>query len=206
MWLCPPPPLLLFLISFTNVNKTTKYKLSVSCFSQATDALYSHWCRREPWPRPLNSCFSPPANQSSVDYFVNCGLLVPGASDDELVIGGDVAAENRRRLLGLKRRGEEDMLAPVSESRGRESMTPFSIFAFADSLTQNSGSHGLPGICWIHKVSAMHSGGYLCPCSQTIYLQNETNTHTHTHNHQHKVSEEERYGEAWEETLLLKNK
>lgn len=34
--------------------------------------------------------------------------------------------------------------------------------------------YGLPGICWIHKVSAMHLRGYLCLCSRTIYLQDET--------------------------------
>lgn len=43
------------------------------------------------------------ANQSSVDDFVDCGFLVPGAGDDELVVGGDVTAENRRRLLRLSR-------------------------------------------------------------------------------------------------------
>lgn len=37
-------------------------------------------------------------------------------------------------------------------------------------------SGDLLGICLIHRVSAMHSGGYLCLCSQTIYLQNQRNT------------------------------
>lgn len=66
----------------------------MSLVFHATDALYSHWCRREPWPRPLIiRVFS--ANQSSVDDFIDCGLLVPGAGDDELVVRGDVTAENR---------------------------------------------------------------------------------------------------------------
>lgn len=46
-----------------------------------------------------------PANRNSVDDFVNCGLLVSGAGDDELVVGGDVAAEHRRRLLRLEYAG-----------------------------------------------------------------------------------------------------
>lgn len=41
------------------------------------------------------------ADQSSVDDFIDCSLLVPGAGDNELVVGGDIAAENRRRLLRL---------------------------------------------------------------------------------------------------------
>lgn len=76
----------------------------MSLVFHATDALYSHWCRRELWPRPLIiSCFFFFANHSSVDDFIDCGLLVPGASDDELVVRGDITAENRRRLLRLNR-------------------------------------------------------------------------------------------------------
>lgn len=74
------------LMSFTNVNKTTKYGSSVLL----SDALYSHWCRRE----RQYAFYMSSSNQSSVDDFIDRGLLVPGASDDELVIGGDITAEN----------------------------------------------------------------------------------------------------------------
>lgn len=72
----------------------------MSLVFHATDALYSHWRRREPRPRPLIiSCFFVfcflLANHSSVNDFVDCGLLVSGAGDDELVVGGDITAENR---------------------------------------------------------------------------------------------------------------
>lgn len=46
------------------------------------------------------------ANQSSVDDFVDCSLLVPRAGDDELVVRGDITAKNRRRLLRLRDRRE----------------------------------------------------------------------------------------------------
>lgn len=55
-----------------------------------------------PW---LLVCFFG-ANRSSVHNFVDCGFLVPGASDDELVVGWNVAAENRRRLLRLSKKTE----------------------------------------------------------------------------------------------------
>lgn len=88
----------------------------MSLVFHATDALYSHWCRREPWLRPLIiSFFFPSANQSSVDNFVDCGLLVSGAGDDELVVRGDITAENRRRLLRLNRETQEAILATKSQ-------------------------------------------------------------------------------------------
>lgn len=46
-------------------------------------------------PPPLLSFFLFSVNQSSVDDFVDCGLLVPGAGDDELIVGGNITAENR---------------------------------------------------------------------------------------------------------------
>lgn len=80
--------------SFTNVNKTTKYNVCL-------------WSPRHP-PLSLQSLghqgslaptLSNQSAPSSVDNFVHSGLLVTGARHNELVIGGDVTAEHRRRLL-----------------------------------------------------------------------------------------------------------
>lgn len=71
-----------------------------------------------PW---LLVCFFG-ANQSSVHNFVDCGFLVPGASDNELVVGWNVAAENRRRLLRLSKKDRDDI---ISESKCRNSQLLF---------------------------------------------------------------------------------
>lgn len=161
-----------------------------------------------PW---LLVCFFG-ANRSSVHNFVDCGFLVPGASDDELVVGWNVAAENRRRLLRLSKKTETTssvnqnaeihscylkvLLCPQitlwylkKMSREMKKLVLFlklwqlNCFQTRDQnfssdqaacLALNSGV--LPEICWIHKVSSMHSGGYLCLCSRTIYLQEKTHT------------------------------
>lgn len=36
-----------------------------------------------------------------------------------------------------------------------------------------SKSQSIPGICWLHRESSMHSAGCPCQYSQTIYLKNK---------------------------------
>lgn len=119
MWLCVS---LLLSRSFpTNANKTTKYELSVSCSSHTADTLYSHWCRKGASARPPGIVsFQWGANQRSVNDFIDCGLLVPRAGDDELVIRWDVAAENWRRLLWLC--GETNRKEPLQTTRFKEKL------------------------------------------------------------------------------------
>lgn len=63
--------------------------------------------RLQPWSFGVFFFFFP-ANQSSVDHLIDCSFLVSRSRDDELVVRGDVAAENRRRLLRLKRTRRRD--------------------------------------------------------------------------------------------------
>lgn len=102
MWLCAS--LFLFLILH---KREQNNKVQVECllFFHATDALYSHWCRWEPQLHPLIFSLLSQAQQDSVDDFVDCGLLVSGTCDDELVIRRDITAEDRRRLLRLEYAG-----------------------------------------------------------------------------------------------------
>lgn len=91
--LCPLAPFSLSYF-FHKRKQNNKVGFEFLVFIDATDALYSHWCRREPWPCPLIISLFISASQSSVDDFVDCGLLVPGASDNELIIRRDITAED----------------------------------------------------------------------------------------------------------------
>lgn len=101
MWLCAP--LLLFLSHFFHKRKQNN-KVGVECllFSMPPTLCTVIGAGGSLGPAPwLLGFFS--ANHSSVDDFVDCGLLVSRAGNDELVVRGDITAENRRRLLRLDR-------------------------------------------------------------------------------------------------------
>lgn len=46
--------------------------------------------------------FFPHSDSLLINNFIDCSLLVPRASDNVLVIHGDIAAKHRRGLFGLK--------------------------------------------------------------------------------------------------------